>query len=165
MPSREQELLLRATFLRGDDAIRAWKEWKFVVDIDDDLDPGSFRLLPQLYHNLKDSGVRDSLMMKFKGVSRQTWLSNKLLFNNISKSLRFLCETDIDVLIINGAALALLFYPDYYLQPKGQFDILVRPHQAIQAMKQLNALGWMPAPDLPERELKKYHHTLQSSLS
>jgi len=164
LPSKEQELLLRATFLGGDDAIRAWEEWKYVVDLDDHLDPGSFRLLPQLYHNLKNNGVRDSLMMKFKGVSRQTWLSNQLLFNNILKSLRFLYDAGVDVLIINGAALALFYYRDYCLQPKAQFDILVRPHQVTQAIKQLQSLGWIPVPDLPKRAVERHITTSPSHL-
>jgi hypothetical protein len=103
-------------------------------------------------------------MMKFKGVSRQTWLSNQLLFNNILKSLRFLYDAGVDVLIINGAALALFYYRDYCLQPKAQFDILVRPHQATQTIKQLQALGWMSVSDLSRREVEKYITTSCSHL-
>jgi hypothetical protein len=75
-----------------------------------------------------------------------------------------LYEAGVDVLIINGAALALLYYPDYSIQPRDQFDILVRPHQAAQTIKELQTLGWIPVPDLPERELERHISTRWSHL-
>lgn len=147
-PTRPQELLLRATFLPGEEAIQAWKEWKRIVDVDD-LDQSSNRLLPQLYRNLQLQGVRDSLLMKFKGVYRQTWYKNQLLFHSAATPLRSLTEAGIEVMILYGAALAVRFYPDCGLHPLADFAILVRPEQAVPAIKRLQGLGWMPVPRLP----------------
>jgi len=75
-PTREQELLLRAALLQGNDAINAWHEWKSSVDIEQ-LDQGSYRLLPLLYRSLHIDGVEDPLMNKLKGVYRMTWYKNQ----------------------------------------------------------------------------------------
>jgi hypothetical protein len=50
-PSPEQELLLKASLLKDEQALRAWSELKARID-PADLDPGSLRLLPLLWHNL-----------------------------------------------------------------------------------------------------------------
>lgn len=54
-PTREQGLLLQATVWQGQKAIEAWEKWECSVDMDK-LDPGSHRLLPQLYRNLRALG-------------------------------------------------------------------------------------------------------------
>ena len=48
-PSRQQELLLKASLLRGKEALSAWEEWRSDVDIEQ-VDVASHRLLPLLYH-------------------------------------------------------------------------------------------------------------------
>lgn len=156
LPTWQQELLLQATFLQGQKTINAWNEWKSKVDLNGHLDPGSFRLLPQLYHNLKNQGIRDPLMMKFKGVSRQNWYTNQLFFHQVSDTLRFLIEAHIKILVIGGATLALQYYPDYQLQPEGEFAALVHPNQAVRAIEILRRLGWVSVPDLPGQEMEKW---------
>ena len=66
-PTWEQESLLKAALLQGEEAIKAWHKWKSRVDVDQ-LDPGSLRLLPLLYRNLRTHGVEDPLMNRFKGI-------------------------------------------------------------------------------------------------
>ena len=85
-PTEQQKLLLRAALLKGKDSIEAWERWKSSVDIEH-LDIGSHRLLPHLYRNLQDQGVKDPQMSKFKDVYRQTWRHNELLFHHVSSLL------------------------------------------------------------------------------
>src|SRR5512147_1502008 len=74
-PTVQQEWLIRAALLKGKDALDAWKEWKSSVDVEE-LDPGSHRMLPLLYRNLKSQGIKDPSMYKYKGVYDQTWYGN-----------------------------------------------------------------------------------------
>ncbi len=140
-PSAQQELLLRAALLRGNDAIEAWKEWKSCVDVEQ-VDSGSHRLLPLLYHNLQTQGIKDPSMAKYKGVYRQTWYKNQVLFHAIASLLRSFKSANIETLTLKGAALTVLYYKDYGLRPMNDFDVLVRAGQAMPAIHLLRELGW-----------------------
>jgi len=145
-PTQLQELLLRAALLKGSDAVDAWKEWRSRVDIDDidHLDPGSYRLLPLLYHNLKSLQTEDPIMMKLKGVYRLTWYKNQMLFHAIADLLRSFQNAGIETMVLKGAALTFLCYKDYGLRPMNDFDVLVHTDQAMPAIRLLQKQGWKP---------------------
>lgn len=141
LPSPQQELLLRASLLKGRDAIEAWIEWKSGVDIEH-LDPGSHRMLPLLYRNLQTHGIEDPSMGIYKGVYRQTWYKNQMLFHAIASLLRSFHDADIQTLILKGAALTVLTYKDYGLRPMNDFDVLIRMEDVLPAIGLLQRLGW-----------------------
>lgn len=140
-PTYQQGLLLRAALLQGGDALAAWEEWRAAVDIQR-LDAGSYRLLPLLYRNLSLHGVNDPLMATFKGVYRNTWCKNQLLFNKVSAVMRAFHEAGIQTMLLKGAALTLNYSRDYGLRPMSDCDILVPTADALPAMKLLRELGW-----------------------
>lgn len=157
-PTHQQGLLLRAALLQGEDALAAWEEWKAGVDIQR-LDVGSYRLLPLLYRNLSLHGVNDPLMATFKGVYRNTWCKNQLLFNKVSSVLRAFHEAGIQTMLLKGAALTINYYRDYGLRPMSDFDILVPTTQASAAIKVLKKLGWESAFEQPDKYLNLLHGT------
>ena len=144
-----QELLLRATLLFGAEATGAWSQWRTSADLDH-LDPGSFRLLPLLYHNLKAQGVCDPLMNKLKGIHRMTWCKNQDLLERFALLLNALHEERIGTMVLEGAAVMLLHYRDHGLRPMQGLDILVRPEAAPAAIALLERLGWKPQRPLPQ---------------
>ncbi len=145
-PAQLQEVLLRAALLEGRDAVEAWKEWRSRVDIDDvdRLDPGSYRLLPLLYRNLKNQYPEDPIMMKLKGVYRLTWYKNQMLFHTITSLLHSFHRAGIDTMVLKGAALTLLCYRDYGLRPMNDFDVLVHTKDVHSAIRLLRQLNWNP---------------------
>lgn len=145
-PLPDQELLLKAALLGNDKAASAWNEWRSHVDIDDidKLDPGSYRLLPLLYHNLYGLGIKDPILMKLKGVYRLTWYKNQMLFHTIAGLLRSFNDAGIECIVLKGAALILLCYRDYGLRPMNDFDVLVPAEQATSSIRLLHKLGWVP---------------------
>ncbi len=153
-PVELQEVLLRAALLKGSDAADAWNEWRSRVDIDDidHLDPGSYRLLPLLYHNLKSLYPEEPIMMKLKGVYRLTWYKNQLLFHVISGILRAFHHAGIETMVLKGAALTFLCYQYYGLRPMNDFDVLVRADQAMSAIRLLQKMGWKPIDFEPTEE-------------
>ena len=132
-PTKEQGLLLRASILRGKEAIEALQEWKADINIAQ-LDQGSQRLLPLLYHNLHSQGIDDSFMNRFKGVHRLTWYKNQLLFHHVTTLLHSFYNAGIQTMVLKGAALTLFYYRDYGLRPMADFDILVQSEQASAAI-------------------------------
>lgn len=153
-PAQLQEVLLRAALLEGGDAVEAWREWRSRVDIDnvDRLDPGSYRLLPLLYHNLKNLYPEDPIMMKLKGVYRLTWYKNQMLFHTITSLLRSFHHAGINTMVLKGAALTLLCYRDYGLRPMNDFDVLVHTRDALSAVRLLRELGWPPLEFNPDEK-------------
>ncbi|HNG96267.1 MAG TPA: hypothetical protein PLB32_25930, partial [Acidobacteriota bacterium] len=77
-PGAEQELLLQAALLNGEQALAAWKTWCSKVDLQA-LDTSSYRLLPLLYHNLNRLQVKHPWLPIMRGVHRHTWVKNQTL--------------------------------------------------------------------------------------
>jgi hypothetical protein len=151
LPSPEQELLLRAALLRGKDAVEAWKAWKSSVDVEQ-VDSASHRMLPLLYRNLRTHGLKDPSMGKYKGVYRQTWYKNQMLFHAIASLLCSFREAEIETLILKGAPLTIGYYKDYGLRPMNDFDVLIRMDKALPAIELLQSLGWAPMDFMPTEE-------------
>jgi hypothetical protein len=144
-----QDSIFQAALLRGDSAIQAWDKWKKRVDLDGYLDNGSFWLLPVLYRNLQQHGINEPLMMKLKGVARQSWFRNQRNFRSLAPHLQALQALGISVMMLDGAALALQ-YPDYIRSFELDNSIFVKRVQAVEAIRQLRRLGWKPATRMPE---------------
>ena len=151
-----QKPLLQAAFLSNETGIQAWELWKSGVNMEDHPDLGSFRLLPQLYHNLHSLGIYDPIMMKLKGIARQNWYQNQQFFRNVAPLLRALHEASIACLLLNGPAIALHYYSEYALGPEKNLAILVRAKQVCQAMERLQHLGWQPEKQIPDGLLEPY---------
>jgi len=164
LPSPQQELLLRAALLTGNEAIEAWTEWKSSVEIEQ-IDSGSHRMLPLLYRNLQAHGIKDPAMSKYKGVYRHTWYKNQMLFHAIPFLLRYFRDREIKTLILKGAALTVLYYKDYGLRPMNDFDVLVRMKEALPAIELLQRLRWAPIDFTPTENYisVSYSHGFRNS--
>jgi len=142
-PNQEQELLLRAALLHGNEALEAWESWSAGIDIDR-IDQASTRLLPLLYKNLRAHGVTDPMMGMMKGVYRLAWAKNQVLFRSMAPILVAFHEAGLETLVLKGAALIVQYYREYGLRPTSDFDVLVRTAQAPTAIQLLEKLGLRP---------------------
>lgn len=140
-PTRDQELLLRAALLQGDQALESWNEWRRSVNLDV-IDYGSHRMVPQLYRNLQRHGVKDPLMDRLKGVYRYYLYKNEILMHRIGALLAAFEKAGIETMVLKGAALIPLYYRESGLRPMLDADVLVHAHQAEQAMEVLAGLQW-----------------------
>ncbi len=156
-PTPEQELLLKAAILQGDDAIEAWKNWAAAINFDL-LDSGSQRLLPLLYRNLVNQNIHHPVLDVYKGFYRMTWYKNRLLCHKIVDVLRLLESHGIQPLLMKGAVLADVYYGDWALRPMNDFDLLVPEEDALKIVDLLCSSGWKPAAAMPdESDLKTTH--------
>ncbi|MBI4317610.1 MAG: nucleotidyltransferase family protein [Chloroflexi bacterium] len=149
-PTEQQEWLLRAAFLHGRAAVDAWHSWRSTADFDLP-EPGTYRLLPQLYRNLDAERVDDPVMDRLKGVYRRTWYENQILFKDLVALLRSFQSAGLDAMPIKAIYLVWLHCRDHGLRPIDGFDILVRAEMAHTAVELLKRLGWRPRPDAPEK--------------
>ena len=156
-PTPEQLLLLQTALWSGDDALAAWSEWNSRVDlVNDDLDEGSFRLLPLVYRNLERLRLGGPLVLKLKGIYRFSWAKNIALFNRAQSVLQNLHAAGIDAIMLKGAALSLLYYRDRGTRPMSDIDILVPTCDAEKSLKCLADGGWRKF-DMREDGDLRYH--------
>jgi hypothetical protein len=148
-PTLQQELLLRAALSEGDEALRAWQQWKRSSGVSR-IDRGSARLLPLLYHNLRLHEVTEPFMERLKEEYVRTWCDNEILFHETARLLRSFQLRRIETIVLKGAALAALFYRDTGLRPMTDIDILVRPAEAGAAIRVLSEAGWRSVYQTPE---------------
>jgi len=159
-PTPDQELLLKAALMHGDEAVSAWKKWQSRMDMERELDQGSFRLLPLLYTNLRQQGVDEPGMGKLKGVYRQSWSKNQTLFHEIARVVKRLQSAGIRTMLLKGAPLSLLYYQNNGARPMADIDVLVPRKEATSACRLLDEEGWHSLLPLTEMDLQ-YGHAIQ----
>lgn len=141
-PTREQTLLLKAALRRGPAARSAYEAWRETVDIDS-IDPGSYRILPLLAHNL--GGDDDPVLARARGVLRHTWSKNQRLLHHADGAIRALQAEGMPVMVLKGGALGLRCYASIGHRPMNDVDILVPVARATEARSVLAGLGWRPS--------------------
>lgn len=150
MTTPQQDLIFKASFLPGTRGLAAWQAWRAWVDLDTFLDPGSYRLLPQLYRNLQKIGAEDPLMLKLKGVTRLHWSKNQLIFHRLEEINRLLRQAGIWPIVLGRVGLALAGQADTPLNPPNYYELLVRREEAMAAVRMLQKMGFQPVDGLVE---------------
>jgi|AGTN01.2.fsa_nt_gi hypothetical protein len=160
LPTPQQELLLRASLLEGQEARAAWQQWLAQAEIDmesptwtDQLDAASYRLLPLLFMNIGNiQPIEAPLLDKLKEAYLIAFCRNQSLFNRTIGALRELKQAGIETILLKGAALALLHYNDVGLRPMVDIDVLVPTNKADDAIKVLSKSGWQPGFKAPHSQ-------------
>jgi hypothetical protein len=132
-----QTLLLRATLLQGQPALAAWEQWKADVDIEN-LEEGSYSLLPQLCQNLLAHNVEDAHTARLKGIYRRNWYANQLHAKSLNSALSKLTEAGIDTIVFGEAALNVHLSN----RPVSNAHLLIRQDELDLAFKTLTAHDW-----------------------
>lgn len=151
-----QALLLKAALFRNDAAARAWTEWIKEHDFSA-LDPGSQRLLPLLYKNLRAAGVVDPRLDAIKSVYRTSWIKNHFILAELEALLLRLETAGIRTMLLKGVALVDVAYKDRGVRPMTDADVLVPVERAEEAMDVLEAGGLHPALRFPRRLIGVRH--------
>lgn len=146
--------------MTGPTSVDAWEQWKAATDFDDYLDNDSFRLLPLLYLNLCRHGVTDLLVHKLKGIYRFAWCKNQVMFRDIEDILIVLHSGGVQTMLLNGAALTLIYYKDRGACPIADIDVLVPVTKGQQAIELLAKSGWTPTKPLLDAQLRDGHSLL-----
>jgi hypothetical protein len=127
-------------------AVTSWRELRPNLDVDE-LEPGSFELIPLVVRNLTLAGLDDPELDRLKGIVRRTWVRNNLLVERTKEAAQALAADDISALFIEGVALASRFYSELGLRPTSFVDVLVNANDWQAAHACLVDVGWRTAPD------------------
>ena len=158
-PTPLQELLLQAALLEGDLAGSAWTRWSTDVDWNG-LDPSSIQLLPLVYRNLVQLGLKDEPLAALKPRYTVTWGQNEKLFRLLAETLPVLHARDIPTLVVKGAALIPLYYRDSGVRGMGDFDVLVPERRFRDAAAALGEAGWGTRFWRPDRFDTRFDHAI-----
>ena len=141
-PTELQTLILRAALSPPATALDAWRSLRLRLDLDR-LDHASRRLLPLLQRNLSALGVVDPILARCKGVYRDHWGRNQLLFRRGVAVLEALAAADVPTLLLKGSALVTRGYGDPGLRPMDDFDVAVPEDAGAHAVAVLERSGWL----------------------
>ncbi len=160
-PTEEQKWLLKACLLTGRPAQEAWENWTQRTDFEK-IDPASYRLLPLVARNPALDSLQDPIFMKCRGVYRQTWVANRLLWKKTLPVLAELQKMGVEkIVLLKGIAMILHYYRDFGMRVIGDIDVLVDRAQISLVDSFLQRSGWHPMVsrmDLNNREhLDRWH--------
>jgi hypothetical protein len=140
-PSAHQESLLTVALGDPASAVDAWRKLRPSLSLDE-LEPGSYELLPLVYRSLSEAAVGDADLPRLKGVYRKTWVTNTLLTKRTGELGETLREASIPALFVEGVALATRVYPELGLRPTSAIDVLVDEGDRALAVNRLRRVGW-----------------------
>ena len=84
---------------------------------------------------------------------------NAALFRVLKSALEAFSAERMRVIVLKGAALAELVYPDRALRPMADIDLLIREEDLEEAERRLRSIGYEAAHDpQTKEELKRRHH-------
>lgn len=122
-------------------------------------------IAPLLHVHLRAAGVQPPLAIErqLQGLYLRHRWANQIRASVLRKILTVYSAAGIESLVLKGAALAHLVYPEPGWRPMRDIDILVRRSDAIRAQRLLADLGFdAPLPD--NADLSPKHHLDVASL-
>jgi REP element-mobilizing transposase RayT len=103
-------------------------------------------LVPLLYNHLQAAGIAipPTIKQQLQGYYMQHAHATRVRTQVLSDILTCFQAAGIDVLVLKGAALAHLVYPQPVLRPMRDIDILVRAEEVYRAYALLPSIGFTP---------------------
>ena len=134
------EQILKAALLPSD---QTKGEWAKVVRRAEHLwAPDTRQLLPLLSRALVDARIDDPVVPELMQTARRAWVDNQLTFERLGAALAVLDSAGIQTMALKGVPLALAHYAEPSLRPMVDFDLLVEPERAEDAVGALADAGW-----------------------
>lgn len=140
-PSSEMTLLLRAAAARPAAAQMAWDAWLRAVDIQH-LEPGSTALLSLVGRNLPHLLAAPSVAGRVRGVQRQTWARNQILWAAGSPLVNRLRGVAAAPLLLPPTALVATYEGDWGARPLERMHLSLDPSGCEEVRVALTDTGW-----------------------
>lgn len=144
-PNAAQKRLLKAALFDRSEALIYWEEWKSTVDFEEEVDHGSYRLLPLVYQRLHKQNYVDELSGRLKGIYKRSWMENQQIFHHASEILKLFSASGIPSIVMKGIPLSFVVYQNVATRPMSDVDILVPHAMAGDAVQILKKEGYRPA--------------------
>lgn len=141
-PDEQQQLLLSIALGSSRDPTAAFEMWCQRTDLEGDIEPASYRLLPLVYHRLRESGSRHREMARLRGIYQHSWCETQLHLRGAEVALGVLNKAGIPVMVSKGLALVGRYYASPALRPMSDCDIYIPRAEIEAACTVLGKAGW-----------------------
>ncbi|MDF2378260.1 MAG: nucleotidyltransferase family protein [Verrucomicrobiales bacterium] len=149
-PNEGQTLLLKACAFEDSEETRAaFREWEEAVPFPL-VDTGSKRLFLTLFERLKEWGIAYESADQWKRVVQSAWFQQEGVERELGGILDQLDHAEIPAILLKGAALNEVVYPDKD-RLMTDIDVAVPRDRCEEAIAALEADGWIPQFRNPER--------------
>ncbi len=142
-PDAAQTILLHAALDTGGDAPGHFERWLHMVDLERDLDQGSFNTLPMVWATLSAKSWDHPEMPRLKGIFRNSWVRAARRIAAAEDVLKLLRAADIPTMAVKGLPLGLAYYAKPALRPMNDIDIVVPADRARAAGNALIREGFV----------------------
>jgi|GEM_PF-4751934 len=145
LPTEVQRLALRAALGPADTAQQDVSHWEQAVELDAELDAGTFRLLPLIAERIKDLSLECGHADRISGAAKAAWVRNLRLFAGTRPGVETLVDAGLTVTLLKGAALTAM--PGSRAsrnRSMADIDVLVDPDAGPEAFRLLREQGWQP---------------------
>ena len=139
--SPTMRLLLAAGLLPPDEAAEAWATWLDAVDFED-LEDGATALLGLVVRNLPDLRAEPSIEQRVRGVQRQTWAGNQVLWSAVQPFVAQLATVAGTPLLLPLAALVPAFDGAWGVRPWYRIEVGLHPETCADVRWALASTGW-----------------------
>jgi hypothetical protein len=141
-PTGERDLLLRAAILEDlSRAAAAYQEWQSRFDFDD-VEFSKMRLLAAISTRISANLLKATDRARLKGVERQLWTHCRFALRAAEPAFASLAAAAVEVMVLKGAARAVLDMANLRGRYASEVDLLVRPRDYAYAIATLSAAGW-----------------------
>lgn len=151
LPGHDETLLLRAILHRGDDALRAWAEFRERVPELPSIfrtDTGNRkRLSPLLLDSVRHNDLETDAPLRtvLKTATLREQLRSKIYREIAGEVIDALGDAGLDVAVVKGAALAETAYAEPHLRHAHDIDVLVADDDLHDAARVVRSLGFREA--------------------
>lgn len=143
--SAAERLLIAASLGEADEARQAWTALRPDFDYDG-LTGDWYRLAPLLGWNLERAGLqpdRDPVLARLLGLTRRTWIQSHRHLAALGDLAALLDGGGIRPVVLKGAALLRLAYPEAGLRPMEDIDVLIPVADRDRARPVLEGAGYL----------------------
>ncbi|MDP3385818.1 MAG: nucleotidyltransferase family protein [Eubacteriales bacterium] len=151
----DEKLLLQAILDHDDQVSKAcFERWAEMTDLDN-IEGGSYRLIPALYRRMSRINGNFTYQNRMKGIYRYFLYRNSMTLHKTKEILLVLNENQIPYVVLKGGALLASYYEDKGIRPMNDLDILVDEAFISRTIELLRSSGWQPQ---DEESLSVNHH-------
>jgi hypothetical protein len=141
-PSEQQKLLLLTACSEGEASAEAWRLLRPSLNLEE-LEPGSFPVLPLVARQLERLGIEDEYRAMLAGLRRRTWYLNRLQLPALPAPLHDLEQAGGEPVVVGGWQFLVHYHrQDFGVRAVDGLEVLVRPDRIKHCVQALLAVGF-----------------------
>lgn len=122
----------------------------------------SYNISPLLYYNLRglsnSSSIPATIMENLRGAYHETVAKNMLLYSELHTVIDAFRQAGLEAIVLKGAALAGIVYPNIGLRPMADIDLLVKKEELAAVERVMADLEYQPTQGIKSQQRFRDNH-------